>query len=184
MTSQCRKSSSVPGDVLLQNAVEEGAPPYQVIADDLVRHLTREVPHRPVPPAAEIARRYRIPNPTAQFVWRAASTRLRAPLHSAVGFQVSGQRPVWLRVADDLRARIYSGHLYGRLPSRAVLARQYGVAEGSVDKAARALVREGLLVAAGAQGTHVRPDAARRPTRARRWAITDRLPPQDRSYSS
>lgn len=159
MTSECRKSSSVPGDVWLQSAVAEGAPPYQVIADDLVRHLAREVPHRPVPPVVEIARRYQISNPTAQFVWRAAVTRLRAPLHSAVGFPVSGQRSVWLRVADDLRARIHSGQLQGRLPSRAALAREYGVAEGSVDKAARALVREGLLVAAGAQGTRVRPQA-------------------------
>lgn len=61
----------------------------------------------------------------------------------------STYRPVvvYLRVYDGVRDGILNG-IYapgGRLPTSAELARQYGVSNGSVDKAWRLLRDEGLV---------------------------------------
>lgn len=48
-------------------------------------------------------------------------------------------------VADDLRAKIQSGELTGKLPTRAQLAEQYGVADMTIDRAVRVLREEGLI---------------------------------------
>ncbi|MBC9719698.1 GntR family transcriptional regulator [Streptomyces sp. TRM66268-LWL] len=135
----------------------EKPPRYQVLAEDLLDDLTATLPARPVPAADEIARRYRIPYPTAQFVRRAALTRLRpAGDYATTGTPVVS-RPVWKRVADDLRHRIRTGQLTGTLPTRPVLAEHYQVSVDSVSKAAQFLAKEGLLGPATPHGTKVLP---------------------------
>jgi GntR family transcriptional regulator len=67
--------------------------------------------------------------------------------------------PLYLRVADDLRARIESGELPpgSRLPSVAEISRQYGGASNSVASGAyRLLVDEGLVVSRHGAGHYVR----------------------------
>ncbi|MGY8825937.1 MAG: GntR family transcriptional regulator [Candidatus Latescibacterota bacterium] len=66
-------------------------------------------------------------------------------------------QPVYLQIADDLRARIESedwgpGYM---LPSRSSLAREYGVALMTIQKAIHPLLEEGLLVASHRRGTFV-----------------------------
>ncbi|WP_371656758.1 MULTISPECIES: GntR family transcriptional regulator [unclassified Streptomyces] len=127
-------------------------PLYQVVADDVLRRLTEHQPPRSAPRAADIARTYRIPIGTAEFVRRAVNTRLRPLTHHPTepgGGATAGFRPAWLRVADDLRDRVRTGHLRGRLPARAFLAAQYGVCVETVSKAVQALIEEALLATAG-----------------------------------
>lgn len=66
-------------------------------------------------------------------------------------------QPVYLQIADDLRERIQSedwgpGYM---LPSRSDLAREYGVALMTIQKAIQPLLDEGLLVASHRRGTFV-----------------------------
>lgn len=69
------------------------------------------------------------------------------------------------RIADDLRRDIVDGVLApgGRLPSRAELARQYGVSDRVAVEAVRLLVAEGFAEAKPGSGTYVR----QRPERQR-----------------
>ncbi|MFF3159421.1 GntR family transcriptional regulator [Streptomyces sp. NPDC057910] len=130
-------------------------PRYQVIADEVLSQ-----PFHSLPSAGEIARRYRVPLSTAQFVRRSVVTRLRAPscLMTAAGDGATGRRPVWQQVADDLRAQVTAGRFTGRLPDRVALAAYYGVSEDTVTKAARQLAHERVLqVTPGRRGTHVHP---------------------------
>ncbi len=66
-------------------------------------------------------------------------------------------QPVYLQIAEDLRARIQledwgPGYM---LPSRSDLAREYGVALMTIQKAIQPLLDEGLLVASHRRGTFV-----------------------------
>ncbi|KWX02805.1 GntR family transcriptional regulator [Carbonactinospora thermoautotrophica] len=67
-------------------------------------------------------------------------------------------RPAYLRIADDLRSRIVDGTLPPgtRLPSRAQLAREYGVAESVALEAMRLLVSEGFVETRPGSGSYVR----------------------------
>lgn len=68
---------------------------------------------------------------------------------------------VYLQIADDLRTRIQSDD-WGpgsMLPSRADLAREYGVALMTIQKAIQPLLDEGLLVASHRRGTFVAQSA-------------------------
>lgn len=58
-------------------------------------------------------------------------------------------------VADDLREKIKSGELTGKLPSRSKLSEQYGVATMTIDRAISVLVEEGLVRAYPGLGTFV-----------------------------
>ncbi|WP_285444555.1 GntR family transcriptional regulator [Streptomyces sp. ISL-44] len=120
-----------------------------------MRRLTWVTPLAPIPAVGEIARRYRIPYSTAQFVRRAVVTRLRPAVRPTEGREPVGFRPAWQRVADDLRERIHSGHLRGRLPVRSELAAEYGVSADTVSRAVQTLQEAGLLANAGFRGTHV-----------------------------
>ncbi len=64
----------------------------------------------------------------------------------------------YLRVTDDLRARIEAGHwsVGERLPGRGQLGEHYGVSPSVIQKAQERLVIEGLLEGRSGSGTYVR----------------------------
>ncbi|MBC9719436.1 GntR family transcriptional regulator [Streptomyces sp. TRM66268-LWL] len=141
----------------------EQAPRDQALAEDLLERLPCTLPPRAVPAAEQIARRYQIPYPTAQFVRRAVVTRLRPPADHPFGGTVTPLRLAWLRVADDLRHQIRTGRLTGRLLVRPELAARYKVCVDTAGTAIRALTEMGLLAPASPHGTYVLPQSARAP---------------------
>lgn len=71
--------------------------------------------------------------------------------------------PVYLRVVEDLRARIHSGLLApgARVPSRNAIITNYGVGETAAKHALQVLIAEGLIEARPGSGCYVRrPPAA------------------------
>jgi GntR family transcriptional regulator len=66
--------------------------------------------------------------------------------------------PVYLQVAELLRARITAGEIEpGRpLPSIRHLVQEFGVADGTVQKAIKVLRDEGLVVSVRGKGSYVR----------------------------
>lgn len=62
------------------------------------------------------------------------------------------------QIADDIRARIYSGELKpgARLPGEPALVKMYGVAKMTANGALKILVSEGLAVSRPGSGTYVR----------------------------
>ena len=157
------------------------APRYQMIADDLIsrtaalwRSRAQEAaPDRsmaqPLPSVGLIARHYRIPVPTAQFARRAAVTRLSRleaarhahtpdTDHTDADHDVQGGRPAYRSVLEDLRTRILTGDLSGRLPRRIDLANQYGVRADTIGRALRTLTHQGLLLRDGPRGHRTAPD--------------------------
>ncbi|MFE2285540.1 winged helix-turn-helix domain-containing protein [Streptomyces sp. NPDC059443] len=129
-------------------------PHYQLLADDVVRRVGQPGTDPRIPDAGEIAKRYRIPYPTAQFVRRAARTRLRTPGARYAPPRV-GVTHAWELIADLIRGRILDRGLRGRLPNRPTLATEYRVSVDTVSKAVQALEREGLVVCNRHQGTYV-----------------------------
>ena len=67
--------------------------------------------------------------------------------------------PLYIQVADMLRAQIASGELPpGRpLPSQRTLIQEYGLARGTVARAMAILVEEGLVVIVPGKGAYVPP---------------------------
>lgn len=63
--------------------------------------------------------------------------------------------PPYLAVAADLRRRIESGDLAGKLPSARELAEHYGVASNTAAKAVRELQRAGLVATKQGWGSWV-----------------------------
>ncbi|MGI5143301.1 MULTISPECIES: GntR family transcriptional regulator [unclassified Streptomyces] len=65
--------------------------------------------------------------------------------------------PPYMVIADDLRRRLTAGEwaVGERLPSRAQLAREYGVGDNVVKKASERLIIEGLLEGRAGSGTYV-----------------------------
>lgn len=70
-------------------------------------------------------------------------------------------RPVYLQLADILRARIRSGQIAPRypLPSKRALRQELGVADGTVSKAMGVLREEGLVRTVTGLGIFVCPVA-------------------------
>ncbi|RBQ18356.1 hypothetical protein DP939_21055 [Spongiactinospora rosea] len=68
------------------------------------------------------------------------------------------ERPLYLQVADQLRAKITSGELQegDRLPSVPGLASDLGIARSTASEALKVLISEGLAVARSGAGTFVR----------------------------
>jgi DNA-binding GntR family transcriptional regulator len=68
-------------------------------------------------------------------------------------------RPVYLQIADELRAMIESGEIPPRhvLPSVNTLVQRYGVADQTVRKAVGVLRAEGLVHTVNGKGTYVSP---------------------------
>ena len=83
-------------------------------------------------------------------------------------------RPEYAQIADDLRSAVSSGRLKtgDKLPSRVSLARQYGVATATVNRAVEQLVREGVVVAWN-RGTFVRRLPAEEPSPAYSEIMTE-----------
>lgn len=75
--------------------------------------------------------------------------------------ELSGSTPPSDQIADQLRGLIASGRLAAsdHLPSVRQLARDLGVAPGTVAKAYRTLEAEGVLRATGGGSTRVSPSA-------------------------
>src|SRR5947208_2079570 len=71
---------------------------------------------------------------------------------------VPSSRPIYLHIADDLRADIITGQFVpgDRLPSENELAERYGVQNLTVRKGLHVLVREGLIVSRPKRGYFVR----------------------------
>jgi DNA-binding GntR family transcriptional regulator len=71
---------------------------------------------------------------------------------------VSTETPLYLRVADELRARIESGNLAAgtRLPSVAEIIKEYGGSNSVASAAYKLLVDEGLVVSRHGAGHYVR----------------------------
>ncbi len=72
-------------------------------------------------------------------------------------------RPVYLQLADILRARIATGELVaGRaLPSETTLMQEHGIARETARKAVRVLRDEGLVEIVQGRGSYVVPPADR-----------------------
>ncbi len=67
--------------------------------------------------------------------------------------------PVYVQVADILRARIQSGRLLPDrpVPSEAQLQQEFGVARGTARKAIALLREQGLVVTVKGRGSYVTP---------------------------
>ena len=79
--------------------------------------------------------------------------------------RLSGSAAPTDQIRDQLRGLIAAGHLaaHDRLPSVRQLAKDLGVAPGTVAKAYRALEAEGLLIASTGGGTRVSETATTTP---------------------
>ena len=76
---------------------------------------------------------------------------------SAVTIDHDAPRPVYLQVADIIRARIESGELVPDrpVPSEPQLVREFGIAAETARKAVRVLVAEGLVYVVRGRGSYV-----------------------------
>lgn len=81
----------------------------------------------------------------------------------AVSIDHEGDVPVYVQLADILRARIMSGELVPRrpVPSKRTLMQEYGVAGGTIDKAIAILRRESLVRTVSGRGIYVTPEDQR-----------------------
>jgi DNA-binding GntR family transcriptional regulator len=69
--------------------------------------------------------------------------------------------PLYVQLAAVLRGQIERGELSGRLPSVKTLQQQYGVAQGTAERAFRILREEGLVTSGQGRGHFVVPSAER-----------------------
>ena len=76
---------------------------------------------------------------------------------STVSIDHENDVPVYIQLADILRARIMSGELAPRrpVPSKRTLMQEYGVAGGTIDKAVGILRHEGLVRTVVGRGIYV-----------------------------
>jgi GntR family transcriptional regulator len=67
--------------------------------------------------------------------------------------------PVYVQVADILRARIQAGELLPDrpVPSESQLEQEFGIARGTARKAVALLREEGLVVTVKGRGSYVKP---------------------------
>ena len=74
-----------------------------------------------------------------------------------VSIDHEGDVPVYIQLADILRAKIESGELAPRrpVPSKRTLMQDYGVAGGTIDKAIGILRAEGLVRTVVGRGIYV-----------------------------
>ncbi|MFE0104846.1 GntR family transcriptional regulator [Streptomyces sp. NPDC059009] len=144
------------------------APPYQSMAEDLVHRLVQhpETATTRLLDAEAVARHYHVSATTAEFVRRAARTRLRlqhAPACEAAGpteqeaaFAAADTSPAAFRqVAQDLLVRINSGELTGMLPSQVQLATHYRVSRFTIKRAVGVLTQQRVVKCHGSAGTRI-----------------------------
>ncbi len=78
--------------------------------------------------------------------------------------------PAWVRIADTLAGRIASGQYRDRIPSRAALAAEFGVAPGTAARAVRDLAARGVIRAIPGRSYSVRDPGQRDdPADPRAW---------------
>jgi DNA-binding GntR family transcriptional regulator len=77
--------------------------------------------------------------------------------YQAVSIDHDGDVPVYIQLADILRARIEAGELAPRrpVPSKRSIMQEYGVAGGTIDKAMAILRDEGLVRTVIGRGIYV-----------------------------
>ncbi|MGO4839123.1 GntR family transcriptional regulator, partial [Rhizobiaceae sp. 2RAB30] len=75
-------------------------------------------------------------------------------------------RPVYIRIAETLRARIVSGYYEDRIDGEIPLARDWKVSRRTIQQALDVLVREGLLVRQHGMGTFINRKGVERRYRA------------------
>jgi GntR family transcriptional regulator len=64
-------------------------------------------------------------------------------------------RPLYIQIAENLRARVLSGYYGGRLAGELPLAREWGVSRRTIQQALEVLVRDNLLVRQQGAGTFI-----------------------------
>ena len=74
-----------------------------------------------------------------------------------VSIDHEGDVPIYVQLADMLRARIETGDLAPRrpIPSKRTLMQEYGIAGGTIDKAVEILRGEGLVRTVPGRGIYV-----------------------------
>ncbi|MEV7122216.1 GntR family transcriptional regulator [Kitasatospora griseola] len=107
------------------------------------------------------------------------------------------EQPAHVTITEALRVRINVGEWApgSRLPSRAALAKDYGVGDFVVQRAQEALIRDGVLEGRSGSGTYIPEDRPRRqlwldadsrfgvrPDAAGHWAPVCRLQPAALGY--
>jgi GntR family transcriptional regulator len=71
------------------------------------------------------------------------------------------EEPLYLQLAAILRGRIESGELERRVPSAKTLLQEYGVAQGTAERALAVLREEGLIRSRMGRGHFVVPESER-----------------------
>jgi len=79
-----------------------------------------------------------------------------------VSIDHDAETPLYLQLAAILRDRIKRGELARRVPSVKTLAQEYGVAQGTAERALAVLRSEGLIRSAMGRGHFVVPEDERR----------------------
>lgn len=72
------------------------------------------------------------------------------------------EEPLYLQLAALLREQINSGELARRVPSVKTLTEQYGIAQGTAERALAVLREEGLIRSRQGRGHFVVPEGERR----------------------
>jgi DNA-binding GntR family transcriptional regulator len=78
-----------------------------------------------------------------------------------VSIDHDAEEPLYLQLAAILRGRITSGDLERRIPSVKSLTQEYGVAQGTAERALAVLREEGLIRSRMGRGHFVVPPAER-----------------------
>lgn len=79
----------------------------------------------------------------------------RYPYAATVTVDPDSPTPLYVQVAELLRARIESGKITSRLPSLRTITQEYGVSHITAEKAVQALRDAGLVVTVVGKGTFV-----------------------------
>ena len=108
------------------------------------------------------------------------------PASRAEGALVDDEGPLYARIADYVRERVYSKEwgVGEPIPSENDLRDMLGVARGTVQKAIRALVDEGLLVQQRGRGTFVTQPLMARPSTTRLLSFAESMDAQDLPYQT
>lgn len=111
-----------------------------------------------------------------------------SPLRSDVPFQLAPKPKAALHVqlADILREKIYSKEwsVRTKIPSEHALMAYYGVARGTVRRALKSLVDEGLLVQQHGRGTFVAEPGISHPAGVRPLSFAESLQEQGKSFKT
>jgi GntR family transcriptional regulator len=80
-----------------------------------------------------------------------------------VGIDHDAEEPLYLQLAAILRGQIASGELERRIPSVKTLTQQYGVAQGTAERALAVLREEGLIRSRQGRGHFIVEDRRPKP---------------------